>query len=117
MRERAPRASARGAWPWPCSWLLVAHPRKRFKHSRHERLVRRAVHRQGAGMTKRRTSWLATLAVLIGASLASAQGSQTGTLSGTVLSQDKRPLPGVTVTITSPALLGTRNTVTDTNGG
>ena len=68
-------------------------------------------------MTMRRPLWLAALAVLISASLVSAQGSQTGTLSGTVLSQDKLPLPGVTVTITSPALLGTRNTVTDTNGG
>jgi len=55
--------------------------------------------------------------MLIGASLASAQGSQTGAISGTVLSQDRAPLPGVTVTITSPALLGMRTAVTDTNGG
>src|SRR5215212_3623743 len=39
----------------------------------------------------------------------------TSTLVGTVTS-DGTPLPGVTVTITSPSLLGTRNTVTLANG-
>jgi outer membrane receptor protein involved in Fe transport len=45
-----------------------------------------------------------------------AQGVQTATLSGTVKSLDGEPLPGVTVTVTSPALLGERNTVTGING-
>lgn len=45
-----------------------------------------------------------------------AQGTQTGTLSGTVTDQDGLVLPGVTVTVTSPALQGARSTVTDGNG-
>jgi Carboxypeptidase regulatory-like domain/TonB dependent receptor/TonB-dependent Receptor Plug Domain len=68
-------------------------------------------------MTIRRHLWIAALLVLVAASGAFAQGAQTGVLSGTVLSQDKLPLPGVTVTVKSPALLGVRTAVTDTNGG
>lgn len=37
--------------------------------------------------------------------LASGQITQTGTLNGTVYDQDKQPLPGVTVSISSPALI------------
>jgi hypothetical protein len=51
------------------------------------------------------------------AGLAVAQGSQTSTLSGTVQSNDKQPLPGVTVTVKSDSMLGTRTAVTDPNGG
>jgi len=47
---------------------------------------------------------------------AGAQGTQTGTLSGTATDQDGLVLPGVTVTVTSPALQGARSTVTDGNG-
>src|SRR5262245_25291810 len=65
----------------------------------------------------RRAFAAAALLVLIGAGLASAQGTQTATLSGTVLSQDKQPLPGVTVSLKSPALLGVRTAVSDNNGG
>lgn len=45
-----------------------------------------------------------------------AQGTQTGTLSGTVLDQGGLVLPGVTVTVTSASLQGVRTTVTDENG-
>src|SRR6185503_7722878 len=58
-------------------------------------------------------SFFALLAV---ASLASAQGVQTGTVTGTVQSADGLSLPGVTVTASSPALQGQRSTVTDLNG-
>ena len=68
-------------------------------------------------MTSRRHLWIAALIVLVAASGAFAQGSQTGVLSGTVESSDKQPLPGVTVTVKSPSLLGVRTAVTDTNGG
>src|SRR4030095_6428280 len=61
--------------------------------------------------------WRAALLVLASAASAFAQGTQTATLSGTVLSSDKQPLPGVTVSVKSPALLGVRTAVTDTNGG
>jgi outer membrane receptor protein involved in Fe transport len=44
------------------------------------------------------------------------QGTQTGTLSGTVKDQSGLIIPGVTVTATSPALQGARSTVTDENG-
>jgi hypothetical protein len=44
------------------------------------------------------------------------QGVQTGTVSGTVQSVDRLPLPGVTVSVTSPSLQGGRTTVSDENG-
>lgn len=51
-----------------------------------------------------------------GSGLASAQGRQTGALTGTVVDSDGLVLPGVTVTVTSPALQGARTAVTDSNG-
>jgi hypothetical protein len=55
-------------------------------------------------------------ATIIWPPLVHAQGVQTGTVTGIVDSADRVPLPGVTVTATSPALQGERSTVTDTNG-
>jgi hypothetical protein len=54
---------------------------------------------------------------LIGSGPLAAQGTQTGVLVGTVSSSDGAALPGVVVTIKSPALLGVRTTVSDANGG
>jgi len=45
-----------------------------------------------------------------------AQGVQTATLQGTVSDPTGGKLPGVTVTVKSPALMGDRTTVTNTNG-
>src|SRR5947207_1601947 len=45
-----------------------------------------------------------------------AQGVQTGTVSGLVTSTDRLPLPGVTVTVASPALQGEREALSDGNG-
>ena len=59
---------------------------------------------------------LLLMAVLSIAGPASAQGVQTGTLSGTVKDAGDLVLPGVTVTVTSPALQGERTTLTDANG-
>jgi hypothetical protein len=57
------------------------------------------------------------MALVLGASAAGwAQGVQTGTLTGTVRDQGDLVLPGVTVTVTSPALQGVRTVVTDENG-
>jgi hypothetical protein len=53
---------------------------------------------------------------LVAVSPALSQGVQTGTVSGTVRSSDNMTLPGVTVTVTSPALQGEREAVSDTNG-
>ena len=50
------------------------------------------------------------------AGAAFAQGVQTGTITGNVQSADGLSLPGVTVTVKSPALQGVRTTVTDVNG-
>jgi hypothetical protein len=66
------------------------------------------------------TSWtricLSLLALTLSATFAFAQGVQTGTLQGTARDTDGLVLPGVTVTVSSPALQGTRTTVTDENG-
>jgi hypothetical protein len=64
---------------------------------------------------KKLTGFVVALILAIGGT-AWAQGTQTGTLSGTVTDQDGLVLPGVTVTVTSPALQGARSTVTDGNG-
>ena len=45
-----------------------------------------------------------------------AQGVQTGTIRGQVKDQQDLTVPGVTVTVTSPALQGPRSTVTDKDG-
>jgi outer membrane receptor protein involved in Fe transport len=60
------------------------------------------------------------LAILGGALLlalpAFAQGIPSGTLGGHVNSAEKQALPGVTVSVTSPALQGTRTATTNGNG-
>jgi outer membrane receptor protein involved in Fe transport len=58
--------------------------------------------------------WCAA-ALLIVSATAQAQ-STTGTISGRVSDAQGLPVPGVTVTATSPNLQGTRETVTSTNG-
>ena len=45
------------------------------------------------------------------------QSKETGAIQGTVTDKDKVPLPGVTVTISSPKMMGTRSAVTDASGG
>jgi hypothetical protein len=49
-------------------------------------------------------------------SLLSAQGVQTGSIRGVVHDDQGLAIPGVTVTVTSPAMQGTRVATTDTNG-
>jgi outer membrane receptor for ferrienterochelin and colicin len=55
-------------------------------------------------------------AALIAVPPAMAQDTQSGRLTGTVKSADDLPLPGATVSVTSPALQGVRTTVTEVNG-
>lgn len=63
------------------------------------------------------TRVLGVLALLLACSgPAFAQGEQTGTIRGTVKDQQGLPLPGATVTATSPALQGDRTVVTDSSG-
>src|SRR5262245_24370029 len=54
--------------------------------------------------------------VCVSAASAFAQGQQYGSASGRVSSQENAPLPGVTVTVISDALQGTRTAITDVNG-
>ncbi len=67
---------------------------------------------------KRLASFGLLLCVLAAASsLVAAQGEQTGLVTGRVTtSADGHGLPGVSVTVSSPALLGVRTTMSDVNG-
>lgn len=56
------------------------------------------------------------LAILLCADGAHAQTTPTGSISGQVVDPQGGVLPGVTVSVTSPALQGTRSTVTSGNG-
>lgn len=67
-------------------------------------------------MLKIVTRCLVVLLALALGGTAYGQGVQTGVLTGTVVDADGLVLPGVTVTVTSPALQGARTTVTDANG-
>ncbi|MFZ5789054.1 MAG: TonB-dependent receptor, partial [Acidobacteriota bacterium] len=59
-----------------------------------------------------------TLCLLAALVLAAAAGAQvpTGTLTGTVVDNQQAPLPGVTITVSSPNMQGTRVAVTNENG-
>ena len=59
---------------------------------------------------------LSLLLVGVSVSPVRAQAILEGKLTGTVTSEDGVPLPGATVEISSPALLGTRSTTTSTRG-
>jgi outer membrane receptor for ferrienterochelin and colicin len=61
-------------------------------------------------------SVLASVAFALAAATAFTQGTQTGTISGTVTSSDGQPLPGTIVSVKSRALIGTRSTTSDANG-
>ncbi len=54
--------------------------------------------------------------VLLLTPLAFSQSRETGSITGTVTDESGSPLPGVTVTISSPSLMGTRSAVTDARG-
>ena len=59
----------------------------------------------------------ALVVLLVASALpAFSQGTQTGTISGSVRSTDSLPLPGVTVTATAPELQGERVAISDVNG-
>ncbi len=61
-------------------------------------------------------SWIALALAFATATAGFAQGVQSATLIGTVTSADGDPLPGVSVTVTSPALIGERTTFSGSNG-
>lgn len=59
---------------------------------------------------------LVALLVVVGFAGAPALAQQTGTIEGTIVDSNGSPLPGVSVEIKSPALQGTRTTVSDASG-
>src|SRR5262245_28771576 len=63
---------------------------------------------------KRLIAW--GLLSLLYATAVFAQGNLTGTISGRISDQDGAALPGVTVTVSSPALQGTRSVTTTATG-
>ena len=62
-----------------------------------------------------RASWLLLATALIAPAAVSAQ-TTTGTISGQVVDDQSLPIPGVTVTVTSPNLQGTRSVTTSQHG-
>jgi outer membrane receptor protein involved in Fe transport len=88
--------------------ILVAVVRNAARHNNLEEFP----------VSTRLTSVLAVvfMAILGIAASASAQGLQTGTLSGIVKDPQDLPLPGATVTVTSSALQGERTAVSDAIG-
>ena len=63
------------------------------------------------------STFVAAAFVCLLAAPAFAQGQQYGGVTGRVSDPDRLPLPGVTVTVSSPALQGARTATTDVNGG
>ena len=57
--------------------------------------------------------FLALAALLM---VSAAAFAQEGQIAGTVRDKSDAVMPGVTIEVTSPALIGTRNAVTDSNG-
>lgn len=62
------------------------------------------------------TAVVLALAIFGLAPMAEAQNSRTGALSGVVTDDQGGALPGVTVTVTSPQLMGSRTTITNSSG-
>ena len=54
--------------------------------------------------------------ILVLVALGESQVSQTGSIRGVVTDQNGEPLPGVSVTVTSPSLIGTQSTITNDKG-
>lgn len=57
---------------------------------------------------------LALLLVMVPAVFS--QSKNTGAITGKVMDEESNPLPGVTLTLTSPNLMGARSVVTDAGG-
>ncbi|MDW7760315.1 MAG: carboxypeptidase regulatory-like domain-containing protein [Acidobacteriota bacterium] len=60
--------------------------------------------------------FMASLLLIALAPAAFSQSRETGAIEGTVMDEQRAPLPGVSVTVSGPSLMGTRSVVTDVNG-
>ena len=54
--------------------------------------------------------------LLILSPLAFSQSRETGAIVGTILDEEGTPLPGVTVTLSSPDIMGEKTAITDADG-
>jgi len=61
-------------------------------------------------------TWACAIALFAGVAGSQTVTSTTGAIDGTVADGTKAVLPGVNVTLSGPALMGTNTTVTDQNG-
>jgi len=95
-----------------CLGLLLASPRSDSRTSQYDTILGLE------GTAMKTTALLATwFFFLIGFAASSfAQGTQTGVLRGTVLDEQSLPIPAVMVTITSPQMQGSRDTLTESDG-
>jgi len=59
---------------------------------------------------------IAFISILLFSPLAFAQSRETGAITGIITDEAGAPLPGVTVTLSGPSLMGTRTYVTDARG-
>src|SRR5664280_1883261 len=75
--------------------------------------MRLTIASRGGGDMRR---YVLVLLVLVATVLPVAAQVQYGTVSGVVVDQGRLPLPGVAVTLSGPAMQGSRSTVTDSAG-
>jgi len=59
---------------------------------------------------------ISVILLFIGASLVLAQSRETGAIEGKVTDEEGSPLPGVTVTVSGPSLMGVRSSITGAEG-
>ena len=59
---------------------------------------------------------LLMMALIVLSSTMNAQSGATGSLAGYVTDNEKAPMPGATVTATSPTMVSTRQAICDVNG-
>src|ERR1700674_3205139 len=72
------------------------------------------ISKPGGDMRERLCLWMVVLLVFLRAAAALAQ--QTSNLTGVVTDAQNAVLPGVTVTASSPALIGTQTVISEANG-
>jgi hypothetical protein len=71
---------------------------------------------KGGDNLKLKTIFALGALLLVLSALAFSQSKETGAIVGTVTDQENTPLPGVTMTLTSPNLMGVRTSVTNAQG-
>ena len=67
---------------------------------------------------RRKWNWIGILVGVMALALIApnVMAQTTGAITGVVVDQDEEPIPGATVKVTSPSMMGPRGTVTDYDG-